>query len=58
MVCLREAGLAQAAIAFEDLASFAADWLGADGGKFVVPVRFVESSVRNPASAQVVEALE
>ncbi len=46
--CLREAGLAQAVIAFEDLSALR---LRADGGEFVAPVRFVESSVRNPESA-------
>jgi hypothetical protein len=50
--------LAQAAIASEDLASFSADRLRADGGEFVASVRFIEGTARNPFSAQAVDALE
>jgi hypothetical protein len=56
--CLRETGLAQAVIAFEDLAALAADRLRAKGGEFVAPVRLVEGTARNPASAQSVQAPE
>jgi hypothetical protein len=58
IVCLRETGLAQAVIAFEDSAALAADRLGAEGGEFAAPVRLVKGSVGNPAPAQSVNALE
>jgi hypothetical protein len=44
---LCETGLTQAAIAFEDLASLSADWLGADGREFVASIRLAESTVGN-----------
>ncbi len=55
---LREAGLAQATVALEQLAALTEDWLRADGGEFVAPVRLVKSTVCNPASAQSFHALE
>ena len=58
IICLREAGLAQAAITFEDLSALATDRLRADGGKLIATVRFIEGTVRNSAPAQVVKALE
>jgi hypothetical protein len=56
--CLRETWLAQAAVAFEVLAALAADWLRADGGKLIVSVRLIESSVGNPEPTQTVNTLE
>lgn len=56
--CLGETGLAQAAVAFEDLAVLTPNRLGADGGEFVISVRLVEGSVGNPAPAQSLGALE
>ena len=56
LFCLPETRLAQAAIAFEDLAALPADWLRADGREFVAPVRLEESTGRNPESAQSVKA--
>jgi hypothetical protein len=56
--CLREAGFAQAAIAFEDPPALAKDRLCADGGELVAPVRFVVSSVLNAVPAQPVDAVE
>ena len=56
--CLRETGLAQAAIPFEDLAAVATDRLRSDGSEFVAPVRLVESMVRNSEPAQSVNALK
>jgi hypothetical protein len=53
---LRETGLTQAVIAFEDLPALPADWLGADGREFIAPVRLVESTECNPESAQSVKA--
>src|SRR5262245_49998655 len=58
VICLPETGLAQAAVAFEDLAALAADRLRAEGGEFMAPVRLVEGTVRNPEPAQPVHALE
>jgi hypothetical protein len=55
---LRETGLTQAVIAFEDPAALTADGLGADGGEFVAPVGLMENTVRNPEPAQSVHALE
>ena len=56
--CLPEAGLAQAAVAFEDLAALTADRLGAEGGEFAAPVRLVKGTECNLESAQSVPALE
>jgi hypothetical protein len=50
--------LAQAAIAFEDAAAFAADRLSADGGEFVASIRLTECTERNPKPAQSVHTLE
>jgi hypothetical protein len=58
LLCLCEAGLAQAVVAFEDLTALAADRLRADGGEFVGPVRLVECPVRNAESTQAVHAPE
>ena len=57
LFCLRETGLTQAAIAFEDLAALPADRLRADGGKLIAAVRLAESTVRNPAPPQSVHTL-
>jgi hypothetical protein len=43
--------LSQAAVAFEDLATLAADWLSPDGREFVNPVRLVKGTERNPEPA-------
>src|SRR5262245_44827603 len=56
--CLRETGLAQAAIAFEDLAALAVDRLRTDGGEFVAPVRLVKGTAGNPEPVQSVKTLE
>jgi hypothetical protein len=45
-------------IALQDVATLAADRLRAKGCEFVAPVRLVERTVRNPESAQAVDALE
>ena len=54
MFCLREPGLDQAAVAFEDPAALAPDRLRTDGGEFAAPVGLVECPVRNPVAAQTV----
>lgn len=55
---LCEAGMTQAAIAFEDLAALPTDWLGADGREFIAPVRLVESTVGNPELTQAIKTLK
>ena len=55
---LRESGSSQAAVAFEDLAALAPDWLRAEGGEFVIPVRLAKGVERNPEPAQPVHALD
>jgi hypothetical protein len=58
LFCLGETGLVQAVVAFEELTALAADRLRGDGGKFVAPVRLVESTVRNPQSDKAVHTPE
>jgi hypothetical protein len=58
LFCLPETRLAQAAIAFEDLAALPADRFCTEGGEFVGSVRFVEGSVRYPQAPQAVHTLK
>lgn len=56
--CLRETGLAQAAIGFEDVAALAADRFRAEGGKLVASVWLIEGAEGDPETAQAVDDLK
>jgi hypothetical protein len=58
VLCLRETGCAQTAIAFEDLPARAANRLRPDSGKLIVAVRLMERPAGYPEPAQPVKALE
>ncbi len=55
--CLRETGVAQAAITAQTPAPASTHRLGADRGELIAPVRLVEGAVRDPEPAQSVHAL-